>query len=211
MLSRGSDTHVKRRTSHQQRVSRHTYQPRQLVECNGAVRPTTQNSGAVNWLSGIESADLCWLPNPGSGSLRHRGHGRLKAGWKAGREGGKNFAIFGAVYSLALCYAKKFRKTEDPINSAIAGCCTGLALGWKGGPTAALQNCLTLGAFSWVLESINPAPANAAVPITGDGSPCFQKQGDGVYLQSVLTLACPQPLGWCFRNAPGCSLDMVKG
>mmetsp|Transcript_931 Transcript_931/g.5849 ORF Transcript_931/g.5849 Transcript_931/m.5849 type:complete len:176 (-) Transcript_931:1104-1631(-) len=147
----------------------------------------------------------------GSGSLRHRGHGRLKAGWKAGREGGKNFAIFGAVYSLALCYAKKFRKTEDPINSAIAGCCTGLALGWKGGPTAALQNCLTLGAFSWVLESINPAPANAAVPITGDGSPCFQKQGDGVYLQSVLTLACPQPLGWCFRNAPGCSLDMVKG
>lgn len=186
--------------------------PHQLVECNGAVQSPTPGS-AMRRLDCL-AKNLLTFSSPsisGSGSLRHRGPGRLKAGWKAGREGGKNFAIFGAVYSLALCYAKKFRKTEDPINSAIAGCCTGLALGWKGGPTAALQNCLTLGAFSWVLESINPAPANATVSVSGGESPVLQKRGGSVHLQSILTLACPQPLGWCPRNARGCPSDTMKG
>ena len=40
------------------------------------------------------------------------------------------------------------------INAGVAGCATGLAMGWSGGPAAALQNCAVFGGFSLVLDRL---------------------------------------------------------
>jgi hypothetical protein len=46
-------------------------------------------------------------------------------------------------------------------HAGVAGCATGLVLGAEGGPQAALQSCAGFGAFSYILENLQP-PAVAA-------------------------------------------------
>lgn len=49
------------------------------------------------------------------------------------------------------------------MNSAVAGCATGLVLGWKAGVGAAAQSCAGLGFFSYIFDRfIAPESAHAA-------------------------------------------------
>eukprot|EP00898_Chlorokybus_atmophyticus_P008057 jgi/Chlat1/8252/Chrsp77S07676 len=85
----------------------------------------------------------------------------LKGGWVEAGNSAKTFALMGGLYSAVVCYMKKFRNAEDALNSGVAGCATGLALSWSGGPSAALQGCAGFGLFSWLMDAINPPPAHA--------------------------------------------------
>eukprot|EP00899_Mesostigma_viride_P008178 jgi/Mesvir1/17361/Mv08671-RA.1 len=102
----------------------------------------------------------------GSGGFRTKS---LKGGLTEAGSSAKTFALMGGLYSGVLCYSRKLRGSEDALNSGIAGCVTGMALGWGGGPGSAIQSCVGFGLFSWVLDYMSPSPAIAAVGERGAG------------------------------------------
>eukprot|EP00850_Spirogloea_muscicola_P007393 SM000037S13528 [mRNA] locus=s37:459103:460670:- [translate_table: standard] len=98
----------------------------------------------------------------GSGLLKREG---LRGALKEGGSSAKTFAIMSSVHTVVNCYMKKLRKKEDAINAGIAGCATGLALGYGGTPQGMLQSCLGFGAFSYIFDYINPpAAASQSLP-----------------------------------------------
>eukprot|EP00245_Coleochaete_scutata_P004475 TRINITY_DN17155_c0_g1_i1.p1 TRINITY_DN17155_c0_g1~~TRINITY_DN17155_c0_g1_i1.p1 ORF type:complete len:208 (+),score=41.80 TRINITY_DN17155_c0_g1_i1:118-741(+) len=88
----------------------------------------------------------------------------FKGAFAEGGTSAKTFAIMSAVHSLVTCYMKKLRGREDALNAGIAGCATGLALGWGGTPQTLLQGCLGFGAFSYIFDFMNPPVAQALGP-----------------------------------------------
>mmetsp|Transcript_7347 Transcript_7347/g.19081 ORF Transcript_7347/g.19081 Transcript_7347/m.19081 type:complete len:217 (-) Transcript_7347:463-1113(-) len=104
----------------------------------------------------------------GSKLVMFRGSGGFRARWAmAGIEAkssARMFATFGGVYAAALCYSRRLRLKNDPFDGAVAGCSTGLLVGFQGGPMSALQSCLGLGVVSYYLEKmgVGTAPPEAA-------------------------------------------------
>lgn len=89
---------------------------------------------------------------------------------------GKNLMVFSGVYGLVHCVLTRMRQHDDWINRGVAGCATGLAVGWSGGPQAAGQSCLGIGLLSSVIDlgSLGgEAPANAAAAKPGCCSVSF--------------------------------------
>ncbi|CAL8464408.1 g3943 [Coccomyxa elongata] len=113
-------------------------------------------------MAGFSGGALGYVFGFGGKLIRHRGKGRFKACKMEGWNSAKSFAIFGGVYAFASCIAQRLRQKQDAINGGIAGCATGLALGWSGGPAAALQNAVMLGLFSYVVDYMQLQSAEAA-------------------------------------------------
>ncbi|CAG9465067.1 unnamed protein product [Pedinophyceae sp. YPF-701] len=102
--------------------------------------------------AGFASFVLGWIFGFGKTVFTHRGGGRLNACWREGVSSGKGFALVGGLYSAFGCYSQRLRQKDDAVNSAVAGCATGLALGYAGGPIMAGQSCLGFAAFSYFFD-----------------------------------------------------------
>ncbi len=64
----------------------------------------------------------------------------------------KGFGGFGMVYAGSECVIETVRAKHDVYNSAAAGCFTGSALAYQGGPKAMCVGCVTVAAFSVLID-----------------------------------------------------------
>lgn len=61
-------------------------------------------------------------------------------------------AVMSGMYTAVHCICQRIRSVEDGWNRGIAGCSTGLVLGWKAGPWSALQSCAGIGLLSALID-----------------------------------------------------------
>mmetsp|Transcript_4096 Transcript_4096/g.11898 ORF Transcript_4096/g.11898 Transcript_4096/m.11898 type:complete len:149 (-) Transcript_4096:169-615(-) len=95
------------------------------------------------------------LPNTltGSGIIRLKVEGsRFRTSIQKANSSSKTFGLMGGMYTFMACASRKIRGKDDAVNLAIAGCASGIALGWEGGPMSALQSCAGMAAFSWFFD-----------------------------------------------------------
>lgn len=91
----------------------------------------------------------------------------------------RSLAVFTSVYSLSSCILTRVTQKENRWTRTISGCITGLAVGWGGGPLAALQSAVFIGVLSNLFDLSGKPPAAMAQPCCShcskgrckDGSP----------------------------------------
>jgi Tim17/Tim22/Tim23/Pmp24 family len=86
-----------------------------------------------------------------------------------GAASASQLALMSGLYTTVHCIVSRLRLVEDGWSRGAAGCATGLALGWRGGPWSALQSCAGLGALSAVIDlgstgDVGAVAAAAALP-----------------------------------------------
>ena len=101
-------------------------------------------------------------------AIRHKGR-QWALTHKAGTQSASQLAIMSGLYTTIHCICFRLRQHEDGWNRGIAGCATGLALGFPNGPGAALQSCLGIGGISYILDFGTP-PATAATALAEESS-----------------------------------------
>lgn len=69
-----------------------------------------------------------------------------------GMASASQLALMSGMYTAVHCICQRIRMVEDGWNRGIAGCSTGLVLGWKTGPWGALQSCASLGLLSALID-----------------------------------------------------------
>jgi hypothetical protein len=69
-----------------------------------------------------------------------------------GMASASQLAIMSGMYTAVHCICQRIRMVEDGWNRGIAGCSTGLVLGWKAGPWSALQSCAGIGLLSALID-----------------------------------------------------------
>jgi len=105
--------------------------------------------------AGISSGMLGFVFGFGGYWLKERLKGTWKASMRDGWGSAKTFAVLGGLYAAVSCFMVRLRQKNDAINSAVSGCSTGLAVGWKNGSSSALQSCVLFGAFSYFMDGMS--------------------------------------------------------
>lgn len=122
------------------------------------------SGGAIGFVFGAGGAAFGRIMNrKAAAAAKASGNhvGFFKHSWQEGAKSAKTFAIMSGVYSTASCIAKRLRQRDDAVNGAVAGCATGLVLGWGGGPASAAQSCAMIGIFSYIVDRLGAAEAQA--------------------------------------------------
>lgn len=142
----------------------------------------------------------------GSKMVMFRGSGGFKARWAVsaleGKSCARTFATFGGIYAAAMCYSRRLRLKNDAIDGAVAGCSTGLLIGFQSGAGAmgAAQSCLGLGVVSYYLEKLGvgtPPEAFAAstpptrLASTADVMPPWMQSSVQLLLKPAAAILAP--------------------
>ena len=110
----------------------------------GASDPSTTTLATAESLTLRESVKAAFQPAAIKASLAH-----LRArSWSYA----KGFGGFGLVYSGSECVIETMRAKHDVYNSAAAGCFTGGALAYQAGPKAMCFGCVSIAAFSVLID-----------------------------------------------------------
>lgn len=122
--------------------------------------------------SAIPSGILGWFFGFVPSAVRNRKLSLWRTWMDDGGASAKNLMLFSGVYGFTHCLLVRIRQTDDAFNRGAAGCATGLAVGWSGGPAAAAQSCLGIGMLSAVIDfgsmgGETPAHAVAASSCVG--------------------------------------------
>lgn len=78
-----------------------------------------------------------------------------------GIKSAQSLAVMSGAYTAVHCICHRIRQVEDGWNRGLAGCATGLALGWSNGPMGAMQSCLGIGGLSYLLDFGGTSAAEA--------------------------------------------------
>ncbi|KAF8057750.1 TIM22-2 [Scenedesmus sp. PABB004] len=118
----------------------------------------------------------------------------------AGASSAGQLAVMSGLYTAVHCIAQRIRLVEDGWNRGLAGCSTGLVLGWKAGPWGALQSCAGLGAISALIDlgggleaaeaaALSALAGGAARPRRGSGA----RGSSGGSAAAAAAAAAPTP------------------
>jgi import inner membrane translocase subunit TIM22 len=69
-----------------------------------------------------------------------------------GMRSAQSLAVMSGAYTAVHCICQRIRQTEDGWNRGVAGCATGLALGWGNGPLGAATSCVSIGGLSYLID-----------------------------------------------------------
>lgn len=120
--------------------------------------------------------------------LRNRSLSRWRMWGADGFRSATALAVVSGLYTTVQCICQRLRMVEDGWNRGIAGCSTGLYLGWKGGPWSAAQSCLGLGFISYIVDlekAGETPPAQAACLDHSGAGGCGTWVSNGVQGQMV--------------------------
>ncbi|UPR01216.1 mitochondrial inner membrane translocase [Chloropicon primus] len=116
---------------------------------NGASTAVGEELCLLNGVAAsLGSGILGWVIGFGSGIIRLKVEGsRFRTSIQKANSSSKTFGLMGGMYTFMACASRKIRGKDDAVNLAIAGCASGIALGWE-----ALQSCAGMAAFSWFFD-----------------------------------------------------------
>eukprot|EP00879_Flechtneria_rotunda_P003992 GHRR01004233.1.p1 GENE.GHRR01004233.1~~GHRR01004233.1.p1 ORF type:complete len:342 (+),score=110.68 GHRR01004233.1:32-1057(+) len=114
----------------------------------------------------------------------------------AGVASASQLALMSGMYTAVHCICQRIRMVEDGWNRGVAGCSTGLVLGWKAGPWSALQSCAGLGLISALIDfgsgAVEAAEARLLCSLQDSSKQQQQKQQQQLW---------PCTVGWNIRPA----------
>jgi len=137
--------------------------------------------------------------------LRNRTLSAMRVWGADGMRSARALALVSGLYTWIQCMCSRIRQVDDGVNRGVAGCATGLLLGWQGGPWAAAQSCAGLGLISYIVDmggSGETPPAHAATLATASTSsqPHAQHAAGSAQQQHQQQACCTTPLGLALQQ-----------